>query len=1083
MGKKKRDYDQVINLVPYGLPQFLDFEVSPDQVRKVSKIFVEEELPGLPDEGEKKVKLRELKTSSDGYSLVYVDDGQRYHGQDNYTINSEKNLAPFMDKWLPVPFLRESGDLYEDNLPKFRKGPTNWARAYITRVPDEKDPEVMNWRIVLAFDMQVEEQQKEKHVALTQDDVNARAKLSLADQMRDNSWFLTEGWVDAWLEKAWNEYFQDQANAKKNTGAKKRVLDYLAAYFVYLKVLQNAIRHENGGNRKVSILNLAGSQDRASDPNAADTIDVDLILDIGNSRTTGILVENRPGKQPDLNDSYLLQLRDLSRPENFYTDPFETRVEFSKAEFGSQSFSKRSGRRTNAFAWPSPVRIGVEAGRLANMGVHAGGVSGITSPKRYLWNEEKSKILWYFNRLSPFDREELVSTNPICRYLNNSGVPLSCVKDAQSTDPKDLSQLFKLTVPDWEQQEFLPANQPRFSNSSMMMFLFMEIIQQALITINSPAQRYLTKEHDYPRRLRSIIFTVPPGMPFDEQRIYRRWAYAAVDVLWEALGWKKGFYRDPVLRGKLPPQGEVSRDFRFNPEIRSRWDEATCTQLVYLFNEITYNFKGDAHMFFEVMGREREVPNEFDPRKKEKRPTLRLATIDIGGGTIDLSITTCVLANDKNSTDRILPRQEIRDGINYGGDDVLRKITQDIIFTAIARRLEELGVSPDRVDRVLHDMFAVKDDDDKNQKLRIQFLRLLAIPAAYALLQQYEATSRNDETTDLNVSFSGFMPPEEDTGPAADLIRMTVAYFNEQILERCGVAPEIEKLDINTSVKKLDDVIGKAVGPKLKNLGELIHAYDCDVLLLSGRPSSWNAVEREIFSHIPVAPDKVIPMRNYNVGDWYPFADSGGRITDPKTTVVTGAILCALAQNSMEGFAFDSSKLKLKSTAKYVGQIDQEMLSRDKVWFPNESPDKKKGEEAFLKTVEFSSPVTIGFRQLDLPRWAVTRCWRMEWASEEAQRQSAGHTPYEVKVRFKSAANDDGPENDSPLENDLLTIQDRPVLDYDESGEETVQGHWLTEGADLSPVGGRPVRIVLRTLPTDREEGCWMDTGLLYENR
>lgn len=35
-------------------------------------------------------------------------------------------------------------------------------------------------------------------------------------------------------------------------------------------------------------------------------------------------------------------------------------------------------------------------------------------------------------------------------------------------------------------------------------------------------------------------------------------------------------------------------------------------------------------------------------------------------------------------------------------------------------------------------------------------------------------------------------------------------------------------------------------------------------------------------------------MRRYHVGSWYPFPDTLGRIQDPKTTVVVGAILCAL---------------------------------------------------------------------------------------------------------------------------------------------------------------------------------------------
>lgn len=1087
----KREYDKVITLVPYGLPQFLDFEVEPDKVKKIVRNFVEEEQPS--EDGARISKLRELVTAKDGYSLEYADiPGERYTGKNHYSINSDRNLNPFMGKWLPIPFLREeSGVFHEDHLPQYRKGPANWARAYVTRVPDEKDPEQLNWRIVLAFDMQVEPLRGDRHLALSPDDVSAMATLSLADQIRDNSWFLAESWVSDWLESVWKDYFKDEKKASRERpqpeDKSETQLDHLGAYFVYLQVLQAALRDEKNGNRQVKIINLAGTQDTASDPNASDTVDVDLILDIGNSRTTGILVENRPGSKPDIRSSYRLNLRDLSRPENSYNEPFETRVEFSKTEFGDMAYSRRSGRKKNAFAWPSPVRIGIEATRLANTGVYSGGVSGITSPKRYLWSEDKSHSLWYFNRRNAVDKEELISTNPICKYLNNLGMPLRCVKEPESpdhTDPRQLRDLFSVTLKNVINEkdiEALPANQPRFSNSSMMMFLFMEIIQQALVTINSPAQRYLSTMPNYPRRLRSIIFTVPPGMPFAEQRIYRRWAYAAVDVLWEALGWKDGFYTPPLLAGHAEPGGEQSRDYRLNPEIRSRMDEATCTQLVYLYNEITGNYTGDARLFFEIMGKEREVPNEFNPKQIERKPTLRVATIDIGGGTTDLSISTFVLANDKGSTNRIVPIQEIRDGINYGGDDVLRKIIQTLVFKAIAERIEGMGVGRDRAEKALNALFAVKDDDEKVQKLRVQFLRLVAIPAAYEILSQYEAIPMNDLTSDINISLAKILQPlEQDNHPGHALLKKTIDYFNSQIQELCGVNPQIQEMDINIPVKAIDDTISKAISAKLKNLGELIYAYDCDALLLSGRPSCWNAVEREIRAVAPVAPDRVIPMRNYQVGDWYPFTDVEGRITDPKTTVVTGAILSTLAQNSIDNFAFDSSKLKLKSTARYVGQIAEDKLSREMVWFPNDRPDKKNGEEKSVKVIEFSSPITIGFRQLDLPRWGVTRCWRMEFSSEEAQRQAEGHTPYAVRVEFKSSVDDD--DNDNPtLDNDLLAKVDEPVI---ASGQDAVQGHWFGGDAELKPVpSATPVRIVLRTLPTDQEEGCWMDTGILFEER
>ncbi len=255
---------------------------------------------------------------------------------------------------------------------------------------------------------------------------------------------------------------------------------------------------------------------------------------------------------------------------------------------------------------------------------------------------------------------------------------------------------------------------------------------------------------------------------------------------------------------------------------------------------------------------------------------------------------------------------------------------------------------------------------------------------------------------------------------------------------------------------------------------------DSDALLLTGRPSCWNAVVRQVFAMLPVAPARVIPMHTYRVGPWYPFANNTGRITDPKTTVVTGAILCALAENSIEGFVFDSSRLELKSTAQYIGELDvQGSLSREKVWFPNLHPDKAKGEDKYTKVVEFSAPITIGFRQLEVPRWTATRCWRMEFADEEARHAAQGHTPYEVKVQFVIPEQDEGLDDIPEPGRDIKAKLDEPQIDY--SDPEAVQERRMNGGQmELVRVPGRPVRILLRTLGKKDEEGCWMDTGILF---
>ena len=65
------------------------------------------------------------------------------------------------------------------------------------------------------------------------------------------------------------------------------------------------------------------------------------------------------------------------------------------------------------------------------------------------------------------------------------------------------------------------------------------------------------------------------------------------------------------------------------PRVLTDWDEASCTQLVYLYTEVARNFGGDAKRFFQVTAK---------PRGRESDGTLAIASIDVGGGTTDLSL-------------------------------------------------------------------------------------------------------------------------------------------------------------------------------------------------------------------------------------------------------------------------------------------------------------------------------------------------------------------------------------------------------------------------------------------------------------
>ena len=142
-----------------------------------------------------------------------------------------------------------------------------------------------------------------------------------------------------------------------------------------------------------------------------------------------------------------------------------------------------------------------------------------------------------------------------------------------------------------------------------------EILLQALCQINGPATRATRRDAEKPRRLRRVVLTLPPGMPVFEQQILRSRAGAAVRLVWDMLGW---------TGSPAAPR---------EPQVVANLDEATATQIVWLHNEVAERFAGRCRRA--VRG-----ARAASGRKSAPGRSLRVASIDIGGGTTDLMVTT-----------------------------------------------------------------------------------------------------------------------------------------------------------------------------------------------------------------------------------------------------------------------------------------------------------------------------------------------------------------------------------------------------------------------------------------------------------
>jgi hypothetical protein len=263
--------------------------------------------------------------------------------------------------------------------------------------------------------------------------------------------------------------------------------------------------------------------------------------------------------------------------------------------------------------------------------------------------------------------------------------------------------------------------------------------------------------------------------------------------------------------------------------------------------------------------------------------------------------------------------------------------------------------------------------------------------------------------------------------------------------------------EITATAGSVDAIVQAALGQVIADLCEVTYAYDCDWLLLSGRPSRLRAIFDMVLAKMPVPPHRIVGMHRYRAGSWYPFRDSAGRVDDPKTTAAVGAMLCAVAEGRLEGFLMRTSRLSMRSTAKYLGRMEisgqilkQNVLLND----PDKELPKTPGAQHDVKfTMEFRAPVFLGFRQLDLERWTASRLYILEYANP-----------------------DNVPRLKLPLR---LSIQRAEIDPESADAEELREDFSIDEILDAE---GDPQHrgIVRLRLQTERSEaGYWRDTGAL----
>jgi hypothetical protein len=386
-------------------------------------------------------------------------------------------------------------------------------------------------------------------------------------------------------------------------------------------------------------------------------MDVDLVIDFGNTRTAALLLEHNTAADGDLNsicypvrfvargtefapfagtddpaaivDSWFV----LQEPQFAAHEPGDDKANLNSANLmeelhwqqvqegvwpfnrETQRVSSKTVRFPQMFVEMTPAVLGTEAANiLTQLPLELGGNFFLSSPKRYLWDQDLlgqmqvSGITHWtmnLNRWHPnFDQYakrhiiyELGGT--VLRFLDEDGRDWTLEDSPPPNERADVAS---------RPAAFPKA--PAYARAETLTWAALSVIEMAYRQMTSATWREQLGTAFVPRRLCSVIVTFPSGWTGEDLAAYKR-------------KWKKALEiftlthladRRPISQG-----GDA-------PELIMDIDEAVASQLPLVFGEIQ-RFGISGNNWIELVG-----------RGKGTDARVRIINIDIGGGTTDLAI-------------------------------------------------------------------------------------------------------------------------------------------------------------------------------------------------------------------------------------------------------------------------------------------------------------------------------------------------------------------------------------------------------------------------------------------------------------
>ncbi|MCD6626326.1 virulence factor SrfB, partial [Klebsiella michiganensis] len=130
---------------------------------------------------------------------------------------------------------------------------------------------------------------------------------------------------------------------------------------------------------------------------------------------------------------------------------------------------------------------------------------------------------------------------------------------------------------------------------------------------------------------------------------------------------------------------------------------------------------------------------------------LRVASIDIGGGTTDMAIAEYQLDDGVGSNVKISPTLLFREGFKVAGDDILLDVIQRCVLPALQEHLQKAGVADAAT--LMSTLFGDSGRMDTQAILRQQTALQLFMPLGHAILSAWENSDPTDTQSGLYTTF------------------------------------------------------------------------------------------------------------------------------------------------------------------------------------------------------------------------------------------------------------------------------------------------------------------------------------------